>query len=121
VEPPVPARVWLFRNYFARDIGQFNPPFDEREAKAGVETHIDTLDLDGDAGPEIRGWVRTYAGTQTVIYFGIYSARKFAGVGYVTVGFPPPCEPDGQHEQARCSPRRRLCTDHRFYFLGPGS
>jgi hypothetical protein len=81
---------WLFRTYFARHVGQFNLPFDERDEKAGIETHIDCIDTDDDHIADLRGWVRTYAGTDTAIYVGIYTAVKLDGVGYVSVGFPLP-------------------------------
>jgi hypothetical protein len=81
---------WLFRNYFARHVGQFNLPFDARDEQSGIETHIDTIDLDHDRIVDLRGWVRTYAGTNTAIYVGIYTALKIDGVGYVSVGFPLP-------------------------------
>lgn len=81
---------WLFRTYFLRHVGQFNLPFDEREERNGIETHIDALDLNHDRIVDLRGWVRTYAGTDTAIYVGIYTAVKLDGVGYVSVGFPLP-------------------------------
>ena len=58
---------WLFRTLIARKIGQFNLPFDERDEKRGLETHIDALDLDHDKIVDLRAWVRTYAGTTETI------------------------------------------------------
>jgi hypothetical protein len=66
------------------------PTTDERDEKDGIESHIDAIDIDHDRIVDLRGWVRTYAGTNTVIYVGIYTALKLDGVGYVSVGFPLP-------------------------------
>jgi hypothetical protein len=81
---------WLFRTYFARHVGQFNLPMDERDEKAGIESHIDAVDIDHDKIVDLRGWIRTYAGTEKVIYVGIYTVLRLDGAGYVSVGFPLP-------------------------------
>src|SRR5438067_2798732 len=81
---------WLFRTLIARKIGQFNLPFDERDEKRGLETHIDALDLDHDKIVDLRAWVRTYAGTTETIYCGVYTTVRVGELGYVSVGFPLP-------------------------------
>ncbi|NUK01728.1 hypothetical protein HRW16_07155 [Streptomyces lunaelactis] len=81
---------WLFRRLFAERIDQFNLPFDNQEAKQGVKTRIETIDIDHDKIVDIRGWIRTYAESQRVIYVGLYSAVRLDGMGYVSVVFPMP-------------------------------
>jgi hypothetical protein len=81
---------WLFRKLFAERVGQFNLPFDINEEKRGIETHIDTIDFNRDWITDLRGWVRTYAGTERTIYVGFYSALRLGQLGYVSVGFPLP-------------------------------
>lgn len=81
---------WVFRKLIARRIGQFNLPFDEKEDKDGLETHIDTVDVDHDDIVDIRGWIRTYAGTGETIYCGVYTTVRVDDLGYVSVGFPVP-------------------------------
>ena len=81
---------WLFRKVFAEEIGQFNLPFDVRESRQGVESHIDTIDFDHDKTIDLRGWVRVYKQSRIPIYVGIYTTRRLDGRGYVSVGFPFP-------------------------------
>ena len=81
---------WIFRRGFAERVGQFTLPFDIEDERRGVEAHIDTIDVDRDEITDIRGWVRTYAGTEETIYVGIYAALRLDDLGYVTVGFPLP-------------------------------
>jgi hypothetical protein len=81
---------WLFRNFFAERVGQFNLPFDIHEARQGIESHIDCVDLNHDRIQDIRGWVRTYTGTNRTVYVGIYTTVRLKDLGYVTIGFPLP-------------------------------
>src|SRR5262249_39820710 len=74
---------WLFRRLFAEEVGQFNLPFDVREARQGVESHIDTIDFDHDKTIDLRGWVRVYRQSRIPIYVGIYTTRRLDGRGYV--------------------------------------
>src|SRR5262245_2632175 len=46
---------WLFRKLFAEEIGQVNLPFDVRETRQGIESHIDTIDLNADRVVDLRG------------------------------------------------------------------
>ena len=55
-----------------------------------MESRIDTIDLDGDGAPDVRGWIRAVAATGDPIYVGIYTTYRREGRGYVSVGFPVP-------------------------------
>jgi hypothetical protein len=81
---------WIFRRGFADRVGQFALPFDIQDERRGLETHIDTIDVDRDEIVDLRAWVRTYAGTDQAIFVGIYAAKRLDDLGYVTVGFPLP-------------------------------
>lgn len=80
----------LYRTLVARPLGQANVPMNQREALRGVHSRIDTVDVDGDGIPEVRGWIRSYADTGAPIYVGIYTTYRHDGRGYVSVGFPVP-------------------------------
>ena len=81
---------WLFRMIFAELVGQFNLPVDDAEAGRGLDSHIDCIDIDHDKAPDIRGWVRTYKGTDIVVYVGVYTTITLDDGPYVSVGFPLP-------------------------------
>jgi hypothetical protein len=81
---------WLFRRIVAEQIGQANLPFDVHEARQGIVSHIDTIDLDADRVVDLRGWIRTYAGSDLPVYVGIYTTVRIDDLGYVSVGFPFP-------------------------------
>ena len=55
-----------------------------------MRSRIDTIDVDGDGEPEVRGWIRSFADTDAPIYVGIYTTYRHDGRGYVSVGFPLP-------------------------------
>ena len=80
----------LYRSLVARPLGQANVPMNQREAQRGVRSRIDTIDLDGDGTPEVRGWIRSFADTDAPIYVGIYTTYRHEDRGYVSVGFPLP-------------------------------
>jgi hypothetical protein len=80
----------LYRTAVARPLGQANVPMNQREAQRGVVGRIDTITLDGDGTPTMRGWIRSYAATGEPIYVGIYTTYRHDGRGYVSVGFPVP-------------------------------
>jgi hypothetical protein len=80
----------LYRTLVARPLGQANLPMNQREALRGVRSRIDTIDVDGDGVPEVRGWIRSFAATGAPIYVGIYKTYRDDGRGYVSVGFPLP-------------------------------
>jgi hypothetical protein len=80
----------LYRTLVARPLGQANVPMNQREALRGVRSRIDTIDVDGDGVPEVRGWIRSFAATGAPIYVGIYKTYRHEGRGYVSVGFPLP-------------------------------
>lgn len=80
----------LYRTLVARPLGQANVPMNQREAQRGVRSRIDTIDVDGDGEPEVRGWIRSFADTDAPIYVGIYTTYRHDGRGYVSVGFPVP-------------------------------
>jgi hypothetical protein len=80
----------LYRAVLARRLGQADVPMRQREVRRGVDSRIDTIDLDGDGEPEVRGWIRTVADTGAPIYVGIYTTYRRQGRGYVSVGFPVP-------------------------------
>jgi hypothetical protein len=80
----------LYRTLVARPLGQANVPMNQREALQGVRSRIDTIDVDGDGIPEVRGWIRSFADTDAPIYVGIYTTYRHNGRGYVSVGFPVP-------------------------------
>jgi hypothetical protein len=62
----------------------------QREALRGVHSRIDTIDVDNDDVPDVRGWIRSFADTDDPIYVGIYTTYRHEGRGYVSVGFPLP-------------------------------
>jgi hypothetical protein len=80
----------LYRALVARPLGQADVPMNQREAQRGVRSRIDTIDIDGDGVPDVRGWIRSYAATGAPIYVGIYTTYRHEGRGYVSVGFPVP-------------------------------
>ena len=80
----------LYRTVLAHRLGQADVPMRQREIRRGVESRIDTIDLDGDGEPDVRGWIRAVADTGAPIYVGIYTTYRREGRGYVSVGFPVP-------------------------------
>jgi hypothetical protein len=62
----------------------------QRDALRGVHSRIDTIDVDGDGVPEVRGWIRSFADDDAPIYTGIYTTYRDGERGYVSVGFPLP-------------------------------
>lgn len=80
----------LYRTVVARPLGQANVPMNQREALRGIHSRIDTIDSDGDGVADIRGWIRSFAGTDAPIYVGIYTTYRHERRGYVSVGFPLP-------------------------------
>jgi hypothetical protein len=89
-------RTWVrpgylaYRTLVARPLGQANVPMNQREALRGVQSRIDTITTDADAGVAVRGWIRSFADTDEPIYVGIYTTYRHDGRGYVSVGFPLP-------------------------------
>jgi hypothetical protein len=81
---------WLFRTLFAEVVGQFNLPFDAREASQGVDSHIHTIYADDGKTIALRCWVRVYRRSRLPLYVGIYTTLRHGGRGYVRVGFPLP-------------------------------
>jgi hypothetical protein len=79
----------LYRTLVARPLGQASVPMNQREAQRGVRSRIDTI-LDADGAVTHRGWIRSFADTDEPIYVGIYTTYRYAGRGYVSVGFPVP-------------------------------
>jgi hypothetical protein len=93
----VPAwRAWvrpgylLYRTLVARPLGQANVPMNQREAMRGIDSRIDTIDVDRDGVTDVRGWIRSYRATGDPIYVGIYTTYRDDARGYVSVGFPLP-------------------------------
>lgn len=89
-------RAWMkvpylvYRELFARPLGQANAPFRVEEVERGVVSWIDTIDTDGDGVPDFRAWVRAYEETMEPLYVGIYTTFRQGDAGYVSVGFPLP-------------------------------
>jgi hypothetical protein len=81
---------WIFRKVFAELVGQFNLPIDDAEAGRGLESHIDSIDINHDKIVDLRGWVRTYSNTDVTVYVGIYTTINLSDGAYVSVGFPLP-------------------------------
>jgi hypothetical protein len=79
-----------YRTLVARPLGQANVPMNQREALRGVQSRIDTITTDANAGVAVRGWIRSFADTDEPIYVGIYTTYRHDGRGYVSVGFPLP-------------------------------
>jgi hypothetical protein len=80
----------LYRTVVARPLGQANVPMNQREALRGIDSRIDTIDRDNDGVADVRGWIRSFAGSGDPIYVGIYTTYQHEGRGYVSVGFPLP-------------------------------
>ncbi|MGI9557288.1 MAG: hypothetical protein ACR2N5_05025, partial [Solirubrobacterales bacterium] len=89
-------RPWIrpayaaFKSLVAEPLGQATIPSNIEEAQRGMVSTIDTVDLEGRSGIDIRGWVRTYADSGKPIYVGIYTTFRHEERGYVSVGFPLP-------------------------------
>jgi hypothetical protein len=58
----------------------------QREALRGVRSRIDTIDVDDDGIPDLRGWIRSFADTDAPIYVGICTTYRHQDRGYVSVG-----------------------------------
>jgi hypothetical protein len=80
----------IFKLLVAEPLGQAAIPSNIKEAQRGMISTIDTIALDGNETIDIRGWIRTYAGSGKPIYVGIYTSFRHEGRGYVSVGFPIP-------------------------------
>lgn len=80
----------LFKGLVARPLGQAAIPSNIEEAQRGMVSTIDTVELEGEEGIGIRGWVRSFADSGEPIYVGIYTSFRHEGRGYVSVGFPLP-------------------------------
>jgi hypothetical protein len=80
----------LFKRVVAEPLGQAAIPSNIEEAQRGMVSTIDTIDLDGDEGIDVRGWIRTFADSGKPIYVGIYTSFRHEDRGYVSVGFPIP-------------------------------
>jgi hypothetical protein len=80
----------IFKRLVAEPLGQAAIPSNIEEAQRGMVSTIDTIDLDGDEGIDIRGWIRTFADSGKPIYVGIYTSFRHEDRGYVSVGFPIP-------------------------------
>jgi hypothetical protein len=89
-------RAWMkvpylvYRELFARPLGQANAPFRVEEVERGMVSWIDTIDTDEDGVPDFRAWVRAYEETMEPLYVGIYTTFRQGDTGYVSVGFPLP-------------------------------
>ncbi len=66
----------LYRTVVARPLGQANVPMNQRDVLRGVHSRIDTIDVDGDGVPEVRGWIRSFADDDAPIYTGIYTTYR---------------------------------------------
>jgi hypothetical protein len=80
----------LYSSLVAGPLGQANVPMNQRQALRGVQSRIDTIDVDRDEIVDVRGWIRSYAATGEPIYVGIYTTYRHDDRGYVSVGFPLP-------------------------------
>ena len=80
----------LYRETVARPLGQANAPFRLEEVERGVESWIDTIDVDDDGVPDFRAWIRAYQHSNEPLYVGIYTTVRDGDTGYVSVGFPLP-------------------------------
>jgi hypothetical protein len=97
----------LFKRVVAEPLGQAAIPSNIEEAQRGMVSTIDTIDLDGDEGIDIRGWIRTFADSGKPIYVGIYTSFRHDERGYVSVGFPIP----GSNFTATLEPRNEGASD----------
>lgn len=104
-------RLWgrpgylVYRTAIARPLGQASLPMNQREARRGIRSRIDTIaGVDGTVS--VRGWIRSFADDDEPIMTGIYTTYTHGGRGYVSVGFPVP---EGSFT-ATLAPRAR--SDH---------
>lgn len=88
-------RMWgrpgylVYRTAIARPLGQASLPMNQREARRGIRSRIDTIaGVDGTVS--VRGWIRSFADDDEPIMTGIYTTYTHGGRGYVSVGFPVP-------------------------------
>jgi hypothetical protein len=83
----LPYRV--YRDTVAKPLGQANAPFEIEEVQRGVDSWIDTIDIDDDGVADVRAWIRAYEDGEP-LYVGIYTVKMIEDVAYVAVGFPLP-------------------------------
>jgi hypothetical protein len=89
-------RLWvrpgylLYRNLFARPLGQASVPMNQRETQRGISSRIDTITAPGEDVVTVRGWIRSFTDNDEPIYIGIYTTYRDEERGYVSVGFPLP-------------------------------
>jgi hypothetical protein len=89
-------RLWvrpgylLYRNLFARPLGQASVPMNQRETQRGIRSRIDTITAPGEDVVTVRGWIRSFTDNDEPIYIGIYTTYRDEERGYVSVGFPLP-------------------------------
>lgn len=89
-------RLWvrpgyvLYRNVFARPLGQASVPMNQRETQRGIRSRIDTITAPGNDTVAVRGWIRSFTDNDEPIYVGIYTTYRDEERGYVSVGFPLP-------------------------------
>ncbi|MDP9145716.1 MAG: hypothetical protein M3N43_13675 [Actinomycetota bacterium] len=83
----LPYRV--YRQTVAKPLGQANAPFEIEEVQQGVNSWIDTIDVDDDGVADVRAWIRAYEDGEP-LYVGIYTVKTIEDVAYVAVGFPLP-------------------------------
>jgi hypothetical protein len=89
-------RLWvrpgylLYRNLFARPLGQASVPMNQRETQRGIRSRIDTITAPGEDVVAVRGWIRSFTDNDEPIYIGIYTTYRDEERGYVSVGFPLP-------------------------------
>ena len=101
----------LYRTLVARPLGQANVPMNQREALRGVRSRIDTIDVDGDGMPEVRGWIRSFADTGAPIYVGIYTTYRHDGRRLRQRGLPRAARQLHRHPGAPRPSRRRPDAD----------
>jgi YndJ-like protein len=69
-------------------VGQLCLPVANETRESQVETRLVPVDdkIDGRSG--VRGWIRTYKGTNIAMYVAAYSTHTSRGVTYMNIAFP---------------------------------
>ena len=75
---------------FGTRVGQLRLPIAAESQQDHIESRLLPLDdsIDGRSG--VRGWIRTYAGTDGAMYVAAYASHSMMGNTYMNIAFPLP-------------------------------
>lgn len=70
--------------------GQLRLPIASESRQDKIESRLIPVDDEFDGRDGVRGWVRTYFGTDRAMYVAAYAAHSFMGSTYMNIAFPLP-------------------------------